>query len=52
MDDAELVAAALGGETSAFEELVRQRGLIPDGKRIIYDRSARALFVVMEVDEP
>jgi len=35
----------------AFERLVLDRGLIPDGKRIIYDRSARPLFVVMEVDE-
>ena len=40
------------GRREAFEELVLQRGLIPDGKRIIYDRSARPLFVVMEVDEP
>ena len=40
------------GRREAFEKLVRERGLIPDGKRIIYDRSARALFVVMEVDEP
>jgi len=39
------------GRREAFEELVLQRGLVPDGKRIIYDRSARPLFVVMEVDE-
>jgi len=39
------------GRRDAFEELVRQRGLIPNGQRIIYDRSARPLFVVMEVDE-
>jgi len=40
------------GRREVFEELVHRRGLIPDGKRIIYDRSARPLFVVMEVDEP
>lgn len=40
------------GRREPFEELLRERGLIPDGKRIIYDRSARPLFVVMEVDEP
>lgn len=39
------------GRREAFEELVRQRGLIPDSKRIIHDGSARPLFVVMEVDE-
>ncbi|MEA3345477.1 MAG: glycosyltransferase family 39 protein [Chloroflexota bacterium] len=39
------------GRREAFEELVRQRGLTPDGKRIIYDRSTRPLFVVMGVDE-
>ena len=39
------------GRREVLEELVHQRGLIPDGKRIIYDRSARPLFVVMEVDE-
>jgi len=35
----------------ALEALVRQQGLALDEKRTIYDRSARPLFVVMEVDE-
>jgi len=39
------------GRREIFEELVRQRGLVPDGKRIIYDRNARPLFVVMEADD-
>jgi 4-amino-4-deoxy-L-arabinose transferase-like glycosyltransferase len=39
------------GRREVFEELVRQRGLVPDGKRIIYDRSARPLFVIMEADD-
>jgi 4-amino-4-deoxy-L-arabinose transferase-like glycosyltransferase len=39
------------GRREVFEELVRQQGLVPDGKRIIYDRSARPLFVVMEADD-
>jgi 4-amino-4-deoxy-L-arabinose transferase-like glycosyltransferase len=39
------------GRREVFEDLVRQRGRIPDGKRVIYDRSARPLFVVMEADD-
>ena len=39
------------GRREALEALIRQQGLVPDSKRIIYDRSARPLFIVMEVDE-
>jgi len=39
------------GRREVFDQLVRQRGLVPDDKRIIHDRSARPLFVVVEVDE-
>jgi len=34
-----------------FEELVCQWALVPDGKRVICDRSARPVFVVIEADD-
>jgi hypothetical protein len=39
------------GRRELFDTLVRQRGRVPDDKRVIYDRGGRPLFVVMEADD-
>jgi hypothetical protein len=39
------------GRRELFDTLVLERGRVPDDKRVIYDRAARPLFVVMEADD-